>query len=285
MKLKMALPKGKISHKALELLADAGVHLQGVDRNYRPGSNAPDLEFKLLKSQNIPKLVEWGKHDCGFAGLDWIEEQSAAVDLYLRLGFDPVRIVACIPESWNWEETKKRPLLAVSEYENLCRRFMTQNGIEQYRFLRSYGATEVFPPEDADLVVDNTATETTIKANRLKIVGEVMESATHFIVHRRALDDPWKRERLEHLALLFQGILDARERVLLEMNCADETQLEALCGLLPCMKAPTVSRLHHAEGFALKAAVPKKDIKNLIPKLRAAGAADILEMAMRKVIP
>ncbi len=284
MNLKVAIPKGRISGKVQELLADAGVLLSGADRNYRPTSNATDMSFKLLKSQNIPKLIEWGKHDCGFAGLDWVHEHQADVETALPLGFDPVRIVACIPEGRDWQTVKRGPLLAVSEYENLCRGFMARNGIEAYQFLRSYGATEVFPPEDADLIIDNTSTGTTIKANQLVIVEEIMKSSTYFLINKRSMDDPWKRERLEQVLMLFRGILDARERVLLEMNCAGEAQLEELNQLLPCMKAPTVSRLYRGEGFALKAAVLKKAVKDLIPQLKAAGATDILETDMRKVI-
>ncbi len=283
MKLKMVIPKGRMLEKVKSLMAEVGIHLWGSSRGYRPTSNDPELELKLLKSQNIPPLVALGQHDCGFAGKDWIEEQEAEVATILDLGFDPVRIVACIPESWSWEEVRSRRIIAVSEYRNLCSSFLKSQGVS-FTFLRSYGATEVFPPEDADLIVDNTATGATLKENRLEIVETIMESSTQFIANNKALDDPDKRERIENLATLFQSVLEGRKRVLLEMNCS-ERDLAPLVGLLPAMKAPTVAKLFRRSGFSIKAAVPKHQVRDLIPRLLRAGASDILELPIRKVIP
>lgn len=283
MKLKMVIPKGRQNEKINRLLSDIGLKISGAARSYRPVCNDPDWELKLLKSKNIPQLVAMGQHDCGFAGLDWIEEQSADVVSLLDLGLDPVRIVVCIPEDWDWETTKQRPLIAVSEYQNLTIQYLKRQDIE-HKFLLSYGATEVFPPEDADIVVDNTSTGSTLKANRLKIVDTIMESTTHFIANRAALEDPVKRDMLENTIVLLQAVLEGRKRVLLEMNCPSE-QIDHLVAMLPAMKAPTVAKLYREEGFSVKAAVPRQAVSALIPKLRQAGATDILETPIFKVLP
>ncbi len=283
MSLKMVLPKGRMNAKVMALLEDTGLRIQGSERNYRPRSNDPELDLKMLKSQNIPTLIALGQHDCGFAGLDWIEEQDARVTRVLDLGFDPVRLVACIPESWDWASLKERRIIAVSEYRNLCAAYLKSRELD-FTFLHSFGATEVFPPEDADLIVDNTATGITLKENRLKIIDVLMSSTTHFIANHDAMSDPAKRERIENLALLFQAILAGRERVLLEMNCGEDN-LDRLVALLPAMKAPTVAKLYRQPGFSVKAAVRASRVKDLIPELRKAGATDILESAIRKVVP
>jgi len=282
MTLKLVLPKGRINTKVLKLLSECGIDLIGDDRNYRPNAYGFDLEVKLLKSQNIPSLVEMGQHDIGFAGIDWIEERDCKVEILKDLGYDPVRIVTCIPEDWDWQEMQKRPLIVASEYKNISTRYLDKLGLD-YQLLRSYGATEVFPPEDADMIIDNTSTGTTIIANRLKIVDTVMESSTQFIANTDVLKDPGKRKDIEDLLTLMQSVINGRERVLLEMNCTNE-QITSIVNLLPCMRHPTVSKLYQEKGFAVKAAVKKSEIRDLIPKLISAGATDILETAIRKAI-
>lgn len=281
--LKMVIPKGRIQAKVLDLLDDIGIQIWGDDRNYRPTTNEPALEIKKLKSQNIPQLIELGQHDCGFAGLDWVLEKQAKVEQVLDLGFNPVKIVACIPKEWDWSEVSSRKLLAVSEYRRLCCEYLDRK-VKEYTFIRSYGATEVFPPEDADLIVDNTSTGTTLKENGLKIVDTVLVSTTWFIASPKAMADPEKRERIENYVTLFRAVLEGRQRVLLEMNCPNE-QLDRLVDLLPAMKTPTICQLYGESGFSVKAAIPKKQVKNLIPNLIQAGASDILETPIRKVIP
>lgn len=281
-KVKLVLPKGRQYDKVKALLADVGIHIKGSDRNYRPGSNDARLEIKLLKSQNIPDMVALGQHDIGFCGKDWIAEQGAQVETVLDLGFDPVRIVAAIPEEIDWEALKARPLIAVSEYKKIACDWLDSQGIN-YNFIQAYGATEVFPPEDADLVIDNTSTGSTLKANRLKIVDELVTSSTVLVANPKALQDPAKKAYIDDLALLIRGVLAGRERVLLEMNCLPQ-YLDNLVEMLPAMKSPTVSKLYKEEGFALKAAILKSEVKALIPQLLEAGATDILEMEVRKVI-
>lgn len=280
MSLKLVLPKGRINTKVLKLLSDCGIELIGGERDYRPKAYGFDFEVKLLKSQNIPSLVEIGQHDIGFAGLDWIKERRSEVVILKDLQYDPVKIVTCIPENWDWQEMRQRKLIVASEYKNISTDYLDQLGID-YQLLRSYGATEVFPPEDADMIIDNTSTGTTIRANRLKIVDTVMQSSTQLIANANALSDPGKRQDIEDLLTLIEAVTNGRERVLLEMNCSND-KIEAIVNLLPAMRFPTVSPLYQDKGFAIKAAVQKSQIRNLIPKLLAAGASDILETAIRK---
>ncbi len=282
MTLKLVLPKGRINTKVLKLLSDCGIELVGGDRDYRPQAFGFDLEVKLLKSQNIPSMVELGQHDIGFAGIDWIKETGSNIQVLKNLEYDPVQIVACIPESWDWKEMQQRKLIVASEYKNISIEYLDRLGLD-YQLLRSYGATEVFPPEDADMIIDNTSTGSTIRANRLKIVDTVMTSSTQFIANVEAMKDIGKRTDIEDLLTLMQAVLNGRERVLLEMNCSNEV-IESIVGLLPCMRYPTVSPLYQDKGFAVKAAVKKSEIRALIPNLIEAGATDILETAIRKAI-
>ena len=282
MTLKLVLPKGRINTKVLKLLSDCGIDLVGDDRNYRPTAYGFDLEVKLLKSQNIPSMVEMGQHDIGFAGIDWITERQCNVEILKDLSYDPVKIVACIPEDWDWQEMQKRPLIVASEYKNISESYLNKLGVD-YKLVRSYGATEVFPPEDADMIIDNTSTGTTIRANRLKIVDTVMESSTQFIGNTAALNDPGKRQDIDDLLMLMQSVINGRERVLLEMNCSND-RISTIVDLLPSMRYPTVSKLYQEKGFAVKTAVKKSEIRALMPKLIAAGATDILETAIRKAI-
>lgn len=287
MTLKLVLPKGRINTKVLSLLSDCGIDLVGGDRDYRPKAYGFDLEVKLLKSQNIATMVEFGQHDIGFSGIDWIEEQSCQVEVLNSLNFDPVKIVACIPEEWDWEKMQDeakngRKLIVASEYKNISDKYLDKLGID-YQILRAYGATEVFPPEDADMIIDNTSTGSTIRANRLKIVDTVMESSTQFIANKNTMKDAGKRRDIDDLLTLMQAVMNGRERVLLEMNCSNN-EIEAIVKLLPCMRFPTVSPLYQERGFAVKAAVKKSEIRALIPSLIEAGATDILETAIRKAI-
>ncbi len=287
MSLKLVLPKGRINTKVLKLLSDCGIELVGGERDYRPQAYGFDFEVKLLKSQNIPSMVELGQHDIGFAGIDWIKERGCNIEVLKNLEYDPVKIVACIPEDWDWQEMQKRKLIVASEYKNISAEYLNRLGLD-YQLLRSYGATEVFPPEDADMIIDNTSTGSTIRANRLKIVDTVMASSTQFIANVDVMKDTGKRRDIEDLLTLMQAVINGRERVLLEMNCANDV-IESIVELLPCMRYPTVSPLYqgtnsNSPGFAVKAAVKKSQIRALIPELIAAGATDILETAIRKAV-
>jgi len=281
-KIKMAIPKGKLQVEIVKLLEEIGLTFKSNERNYRPLCSDSTFEIKLLKSQNIPKLVELEQHDIGFAGLDWIAEQKAEVKILKSLGFNPVDIVACIPDDWNYADLKKRKIIVATEYKVLSEQFLSANGFD-YQLIRSYGATEVFPPEDADMIIDNTSTGTTILANHLKIVDTVYQSNTQFFANKTCLDDPSKKAIIDDMLVLMNGVLNGRKRVLLEMNCK-ESAMAKIVKLLPAMRTPTVSKLYQSNDFAVRAAIKKNQVKDLIPQLIKAGATDILEIPIRKAI-
>jgi ATP phosphoribosyltransferase len=283
--LKLALPKGRIADKVVRLLALVGYGVDGVDRSYRPRCAAPGVDVKLLKPQNIPQLVALGRHDIGFAGHDWVVEQGAEVEELLDLGFDPVRIVAAVPKELapRWRALG-RPVVVATEYERLARAFCDRQGVEAV-IVRTYGATEVFPPEDADVIIDNTASGETLRQNGLEVVESVLTSSTRLIAWPRLrAESPAKWRRVEDLLVLLRGVLLARKKVLLEMNCARD-KLEALVKALPCMRAPTVAELHGDSGYAVKVAVDRDIVPTLVPKIRALGAQDIIEYALEKILP
>lgn len=283
--LKLIIPTGRIQEKVLTLLAQIGIKLSTTNRSYRPVCPDTDIDTKMLKGQNIPSLVALGRHDCGFAGYDWIVEQQADVIELLDLGFDPVRIIAAVPESISTlgrEAWRRRKLVVASEYRRISSEYIQREGLEAV-FVQTFGATEALPPEDADMIIDNTATGSTLDANRLQIVDELLQSTTRFICNRAAFENPRKRQQLEELTMLMQSCLRAREKVLLEMN-VDEKDLEALVTNLPCMRAPTIAQLYGEQGYAIKVAVPAGTVKQLIPQLVSLGAKDILEYKLEKIV-
>jgi ATP phosphoribosyltransferase len=280
--LRLAVPKGRIFEGVRALLADAGVRISAYERSYRPASDDPQLEIKILKPQNIAKLVDLGAHDIGFTGCDWICESESRVETLLDTGMDPVTLVAAVPEGMSDGELRSRSIVVASEYERLTKSYLDKEGY-RYVYLRTYGATEVFPPEDADMIVDNRGTGRTLKENRLRVVAELMQSSTRFITSARSMEDPGKREKIDALVMLMRSVLEARQRVLLEMNVTGE-RLEALLKELPCMRAPTVQELAGGAGYAVKAAVPRGDLRKLLPRLKKLGATDILQYEIQRVM-
>lgn len=280
--LKMTVPTGRMQDKVLTLLKGLGIQFNQEARSYRPTCSDSSIEGKFLKAQNIPNLVALGRHDCGFAGYDWIVEQEADVVELLDLGFDPVRIVVAVPENSVDLTSQNRPLVLASEYKKLAEKYIAEKNLNSI-FVRTYGATEALPPEDADMIIDNTATGATLASNRLVIVDEIMRSTTRFICSRQALEDKNKKRQLEELTMLMKSSLAARNKVLLEMNLS-AADFEKIASQLPCMKAPTVSELYNGSGYAVKIAVDKKEVPALIPKLVAWGAKDILEYKLEKIV-
>ncbi|MBN2198244.1 MAG: ATP phosphoribosyltransferase [Candidatus Aminicenantes bacterium] len=281
-RLKMVVPKGRLYPRVIKLLNDAGLGVEHDDRVYLPRVAHPGVEAKIMKPQNIPKLIELGAHDVGFAGLDWIVETRAEVREILDLGFNPVRVVAAAPRALDGRALRRRKILVASEYENLSKNFLEKRGYD-YVFLRTFGATEVFPPGDADMIIDNVSTGRTLEGHGLRTVARLLSSTTRFIAHPAALGDRRKRERIEELAMLFRAVLDAQDRVMLEMNVPEE-RLDAIVKSLPCMKSPTVAPLHGRLGFAVKIAVRREEVARLIPRLKKMGASDILEYTFEKVV-
>jgi len=280
-KLRILIPKGRIFENVSRLFSEAGFPIALSDRTYRPDLGADWLDAKIMKPQNVGELLELGSHDAGFTGIDWIRESGADVQEILDLGFDKVRIVAAVPQDYDEAKLRSKKLVVATEYVKLAEQWLKSSGY-QYRILRTYGATEVFPPDDADMIIDNTSSGQTLKDNRLKIIASLLESSTQFVASKAALANEEKKRRIDELAMLFSAVLDGRDRVMLEMNIPKE-QFESLASL-PAMRSPTVAPLYGDAGFAVKIAVKKHEVPDIIPKLKKLGAIDIVEYDLRKVV-
>ena len=281
---RLGLPKGRMENGVLTLLADAGVRVRPSARGYRPDVSLPGAEAKLLKPQNIVEMLALGSRDVGFAGADWVAELEADVVELLDTGLDPVQLVAAAPAALLENvQLPARRLIVASEYERLTRRWIDAKGLCA-EFVRSYGATEVFPPEDADVIVDNTATGATLEANGLAIVDVLMRSSTRLYAHRAALDDPVRRRFIDDLVLLINSVLEARRRVMLEVN-ASAACLDAVVAVLPSMRQATVARLFGNGGYAVKAAVPRELLPQVIPAVKAAGGTDVVVSTLSQIVP
>ena len=280
--IKMVIPKGHIFQKIAGLLNDSSLGFETNDRHYIPHIGDPDIEAKIMKPQNIAQLIELGSHDIGFTGYDWIIESDAAIVELLDLKFDPVKIVSAVPEETDEDELGRRKVIVATEYERIATLYLKEKGFD-YFLIRTFGATEAYPPRDADMIIDNMATGQTLGDHKLKVIDEIMASSTRFIANPKAMQDGRKREKIEELVMLFQAVLNARDRVMLEMNVPAE-KLEEIVRILPCMRAPTVAPLFEGQGYAVKSAVKREETVKLIPQLKKLGASDILEYEFKKVI-
>lgn len=282
--LHLALPKGRIEESVATLLSDAGLEMLTGGRSYRPRLSAPGYEVKLLKPQNIVEMLAAGTRDIGFAGADWVAEKEAELTEMLDTGLDPVRLVAAVPASLLEDGAlPDRRLVIASEYERLSRRWIADRGLRA-GFVHSYGATEVFPPEDADVIIDNTATGETLASNGLVVFDELMESSTRLYASRRALESPEKKSAIDGLVLSLRAVLEARRRVMLELNVSAD-RLEEVIEILPRMREPTIAELHGGEGLAVKAAVPRSELPALMPLLKERGATDIAVSRLEQIVP
>jgi len=282
-KLRLLIPKGRIFDGVARLLAEAGFPVALADRTYRPSLGADWIDAKIMKPQNVGELLELGSHDAGFTGIDWIKESGADVAEVIDLGMDRVKIVAAVPQSIDLAALRSQKIVAATEYVNLARGWLDASGY-QYRILRTYGATEVFPPDDADMIIDNTSSGQTLRDNGLKIIDTLLESSTRFFASHAALADPEKRGRIEELAMLFHAALEGRDRVMLEMNIPKDC-FDAVVKKLPAMRSPTVAPLFGDDGYAVKIAVKKHEVPDIIPRLKKLGVLDIVEYDLRKVVP
>lgn len=285
--VKILLAKGHIYEQVVELLADAGIALRVPERTYFPISDQRDLKFQIVKPQVASVLLAAGKADAAFSGRDWVRENGVEdeVEEVLDLGLDPVRIVAAVPESAGADALASlagKDITVATEYEHIAREWLARKGLAG-RIFSTWGTSEGFvqdaPDSPAQVLIDNTSTGSSLKANRLKIVDVIMESSTRFYASRSTRH----RDRILGLATLFKAVLDARRVVLLEMNVSNE-DFERLISVIPSMKSPTVSPLFGGTGYAVKVAVAKRDVPALIPVLKSHGAQDILEYGLRKVV-
>jgi len=283
MELKLLLPKGRIQKGVTDILEKCGLVFSGAERSYRPVCSRSDIQAKLLKPQNIPRLVELGRHHCGFTGYDWIREQNSDVIELLDLGIDKAQIVFAVPEDIGLNNSPPEINVVASEYPSLAEKFIAGKYPEA-RVIRSWGATEALPPDDADAVVDVVSSGSTLKLNRLRTLEVILETSTRFIANGTVYENCIElREKMDVLVMLMQSCLDASSRRLLEMN-VPAASLQCITAMLPCMKAPTIARLQGTAGFSVKVAVPVNEIPELVPMLLQLGATDILECRLERII-
>jgi ATP phosphoribosyltransferase len=290
--LKLVLPKGSLEKATLELFsaADLGVE-RSSDVDYRATVDDPRIsEVRILRPQEIPTYVEAGLFDFGITGRDWIEETGADVVSLGELQYSkattrPIKLVLAVPaESHVKTPSDLRDGVRVStEYPSITKRYFKDLGVE-VEVVFSYGATEAKVPDIADAVVEITETGKALRAAGLSIIDTILVSHTEVIANKDVVSDPLKLHAIEQLMTLLQGTLAARSRVLVKLNVAEE-DLDVVIGLLPSMKAPTISKLYGDLGYAVEAVVPRHTINTLIPALKDHGASDILEIPLSKIVP
>jgi ATP phosphoribosyltransferase len=287
--LKLGLPKGSLQESTLKLFKKAGYSISLDARSYYPVFDDPEIEALLIRAQEMAKYVDDGVLDAGLTGKDWILEQDADVKEvaelnYAKGGIRPVKWVIAVPENSKIKSIKglngKR---IATELVGFTKKYLKSKGIKaEVDF--SWGATEVKPPYLADAIVELTETGSSLKANNLRVLETILISSTRFIANKKAWNDKWKRQKIENIVLLLKGALSAEQKVGLKMN-VPQGSLKRVMSLLSSMHSPTISQLSDKGWLALEVVTDEKVVRDLIPKLKSAGASGIIEYPLNKVIP
>ena len=284
----LGLPKGSLQEATFAMMRKAGFNLTVGSRSYIPTCDDPGLKCRLLRPQEIPRYVELGLLDSGITGYDWIYENNADVHevcemCYSKATSRPVRWVIAVPNDSPIQSVQDLNGKRISsEAVGLTRRYLEANGVKaEVEF--SWGATEVKAPELVDAIVDLTETGSSLRANNLRILATILESTTRLIANKKAWEDPDKRAKLEQIAMLMTGALQAESRVLLKMNVPAD-KLYSVVGLLPALHTPTVNALNSEGWHAVESVVEETKVRDLVPLLRAAGAEGIIELPLNKII-
>ncbi|MGQ0430891.1 MAG: ATP phosphoribosyltransferase [Microthrixaceae bacterium] len=289
--LRLVLPKGSLEKATLELFESADLRVERSSTvDYKATIDDPRIaEVRILRPQEIPMYVAEGMFDLGITGRDWVEETASDVVTLGELRYSkatarPIRMVVAVKQDSPIERAEDLPqgLRVSTEYVGLTTRYFEKLGIEADIRL-SYGATEAKVPDIVDCIVEITETGRALRAAGLKIIGEVLTSYTELIANRAASEDPAKRHAMEQIQTLLDGVMEARGKVLVKLNVA-EADLDAVIEILPSMKAPTVSKLFGDGGYAVETVVAKVTINTLIPALKDAGASDIIELPLAKIV-
>jgi ATP phosphoribosyltransferase len=289
--LSLVLPKGSLERATLDLFDAADLTVRrSSDRDYHASIDDPRIErVRFLRPQEIPSYVAEGLFDFGLTGRDWIAETGADVASlgelqYSKVTSEPVRVVLAVPASASWQSAADLPegVRISTEFPALTRRYLEARGVKAV-VIPSYGATEAKVPDIVDAIVDLTETGASLARNGLRILDTLLTSYTELIANPGAYADPAKREAMEDVALLLRGAISARGNVLLKLNVS-ASELGAVSAILPAMSSPTVTSLARGDMHAVEAVVPKRGVNRLIPALRAAGARDILEIPISKIV-
>jgi ATP phosphoribosyltransferase len=286
--LRIGLPSGSLQEATLSLFAKAGFHINTSGRSYKPSVDDPELVIRLLRAQEMSRYVEHGFLDCGLTGADWIEENGSDVESLCELTFSkassqPTRWVLCVPEDSPIKSVKDlQGKVIATEAVGMTRKFLEKHGVKaDVEF--SWGATEVKVPDLVDAIVDVTETGSSLRANKLRILETLMTSSPRFIANRKALLDPWKREKIDRIILLLKGAHAARNKVGLKMNIP-ENRLKDLLDALPSLRNPTVSHLATPDWVAVETVIDEKIVREIIPQLKTLGAEGIIEYPLNKVV-
>jgi ATP phosphoribosyltransferase len=286
--LKLGIPAGSLQEATARLFARAGYQITYASRSYYPSIDDPEIQCTLIRAQEMPRYVEDGSLDCGLTGYDWVLENDAKVKEVAELVFSkvsrrPVKWVLAVPNDSPVRTVKDlQGKRIATEVVNLTRRWLARHGVTaQVEF--SWGATEVKPPRLADAIVEVTETGSSLRANNLRIVEELLQSTTRFIANERAYEDPWKREKMDDLVLMLQGAMAAEGKVGLKMNVQNK-DLPAVLEILPALQKPTVSSLSDRDWVAVDTILDENVVRHIVPQLKQAGARGIVEYPLNKII-
>ena len=284
----LGLPSGSLQEPTFALFAKAGYTISGASRSYRPAIDDPDLRVRLLRAQEISRYVEHGFLDCGLTGADWIANNGSDVEVLAEMTFSkvsnqPTRWIIAVPEDSPIRDVRDLQGKVIgTEAVELTRRYLASHGVTaEVEF--SWGATEVKVPDLVDAIVDVTETGSSLRANKLRILATIMESSPQFIANKDAMNDPWKRAKIETVTLMLKGAYAARGKVGLKLNL-HETKLAELLQKLPALRNPTVSRLAVEEWLAIDTIIDEKTVREIIPILKSLGAEGIIEYPLNKLV-
>lgn len=288
MKLRIGLPKGSLQEATRQIFQRAGYSIIFHERSYYPSIDDPELDPLLIRAQEIPRYVSHGILDVGISGTDMVEENDADIVevarfSYSKQGPGSVRWVLAVPENSEFKSVADLDgKVIATELVNTTKKFLRKMGVRaQVEF--SWGATEVKPPDLADAIVELAETGTSIRANNLRIIDVVAESQTCFIANKKSWEDPWKRKKTENITTLLQGALNAEGVVGLKMNVS-HSDLSKVLAELPALKNPTIANLSDPGWVAVETVLEEKIVREIIPKLKSAGAQGIIEFPLNKVI-
>ena len=288
MKLKLGIPKGSLENATIDLFRRAGFNIATSSRSYFPAIDDPEIECMLIRAQEMARYVEDGILDAGLTGRDWVEENGADVvnicDLvYAKQSFGKVRWVLAVPESSVFQSVKDlEGKIIATELVETTKRYLAKNGVSA-KVEFSWGATEVKPPELADAIVEVTETGSSLRANKLRIVETILESNTQLIANKKSASDEWKSKKLADIKMLLEGAMNALGKVGLMLNVR-KVDLEAVLRTLPALKNPTISHLSDEEWLAVNTILDETTVRNIIPRLKEAGAQGIVEYPLNKIV-
>jgi ATP phosphoribosyltransferase len=287
-KLKLGLPKGSLQDATIALFARAGWNIYANGRSYFPSIDDADIECMLVRAQEMARYVEHGALDAGLTGNDWVLENQSNVERVTSLTYSkqsrtPVRWVLAVPEDSPFQKPEDLAGKTIAtELVEFTRRYFAERKIPvTVEF--SWGATEVKPPMLADAIVEVTETGSSLRANRLRIIETLMESETQLIANKKAWSDPWKRSKIETLALMLTGAMAAQNQIGLMLN-VEKKNLDAVLNVLPALNSPTVSHLRDENWVAVNTILEQSVVRDVIPRLKAAGGAGIVEYPLSKVV-